>query len=163
VRRVLLALALVASACAGGVSFNLIPRPDRAGEELTIESESNAAIEARLLSTEGALEFAIVHESRRIPPMLSVVQVIDRLPANRARVRILAAYETSRVPGRHRLVFGDCRTGVSLRTIDPDVLALVRLTNDTTPVPPRAAWRVRAAKDSIVPVDPATLRCSALR
>jgi hypothetical protein len=157
------AFALIAliGACAGSFRFDMIPRPDRAGEELTIDSESSAASEARLLSNDGTQEFAIVHQSRRVPPMLLVVEVLSRPAENRSRVRVLAAYEVSRVPGRHRLLIGDCRTGVSLRTLDPDVLALVRVTGDTTPQPPRAAWRVRVAKDSIVPVDPATLRCSA--
>lgn len=147
-------------ACAASFRFDMIPRPERRGEEFTIHPDTPTAPEARLLSTDGALEFAIVHEARRIPPMLLVVQVFERPSRDRARVRVLAAYEVSQVPGRHRLVFGECRTGVSLRTLDPDVLALVRVTGDTAPQPPRAAWRVRMAKDSIVPVDPATLRCA---
>jgi hypothetical protein len=141
----------------------MIPRPERNGEELMIDRESPRAPEARLLSTDGVLEFAIVHEARRIPPMLLVVQVFERPSQELARVRVLAAYEVSQVPGRHQLVFGECRTGMTLRTLDPDVLALVRVTSDTTPQPPRAAWRVRSAKDSIVSVDPSTLRCSVVR
>jgi hypothetical protein len=156
---VLIAWVATIGACAGSLRFNMIPRPERLGEELTIEVETPTAPEARLLSTNGALEFAIVHQARRIPPMLLVVQVVARPSRELARVRVLAAYEVSQVPGRHRLLFGDCRTGLTLRTLDPDVLALVRVTSDTTPQPPRAAWRVRTTKDSIVSVDPATLRC----
>jgi hypothetical protein len=152
------ACALVA--CAGSFRFNMIPRPERAGEVLRIENEGPTAPEARLLSTDGAREFAIVHEARRIPPMLLVTEVIERPSSNIARIRVLAAYEVSQVPGRHRLLFGECRPG---RNLDPDVLALVRVTGDTTPQPPRAAWRVRTAKDSIVAVDAGTLRCPSAR
>lgn len=147
-------------ACAGGAALEFTPRPAVRGAEFEILQEVDGAPEARLLSTDGATEFAIVHQASRDSTILLIVNVLGRPRQNIARVRVLASYGARTMPRRHLLLMGDCR--VNGRT-DADVLALINLASRDSVSSLRAAWRVTPAKDSLVQLDQRSVACPWIR
>ena len=151
--------ALFVSACASA-ALDFRPRPAVRGAEFEILQEVAGAPEARLLSTDGATEFAIVHQPTRDSTILLIVRVLGRPRPNIARVRVLSSYGARSMPSRHLLLMGDCRVSGRL---DADVLALINTASRDSVAAVRAAWRVTAVKDSLIRLDIAGVRCPRLQ